>query len=155
MKTNQRGFSVIEVMVVMAIVAALSASGLQGWHRWQQRAQLWQTAQQLNHFLLRLRNDANWHNRTHLLTLNKRGESWCLASRSAEGGCLANRRLVFMPEFEGISVEEMTSGLGFYGVHNTAWPGHIILRSQAGRWKVTLSVWGRTRLCELSGEKPC
>ncbi|SMG40811.1 prepilin peptidase dependent protein A [Cedecea sp. NFIX57] len=155
MKINQRGFSVIEVMVVMAIVAVLSAGGLHGWQEWQQRVQLRQTAQQLSHFLSRLRNDANWNNQTHLLALHRFGKSWCLASRAAEENCSENPRLAFTSEFDDIAVEEMTAGLGFYGIRNTTWPGHLILKSKAGRWKVTISVWGRIRLCEMSGDKSC
>lgn len=155
MNINQRGFSVIELMVVIAIVAALSAGGLHGWHQWQQKVQLWQTAQRLSHFLSGLRNDANLNNQTHLLALHQSGKSWCLASRAASENCSSNPRLAFMPEFDDIIVEDMTAGLGFYGVRSTAWPGHIVLKSQAGRWRVTVSVWGRTRLCELSGGKPC
>lgn len=155
MKINQRGFSVIELMVVLAIIAALSAGGLHGWRQWQQKMQLWQTAQQVGHFLSRLRNHANWHNQTHLLALQQREKSWCLTTQATEENCSANPRLAFTPEFGDIAVEDMTAGLGFYGVRNTAWPGHLILKSQAGRWKVTLSVWGRIRLCEISGDKPC
>ncbi|WP_312741743.1 prepilin peptidase-dependent protein [Cedecea neteri] len=155
MQNNQRGFSVIEVMVVMAIVAVLSAGGLHGWHEWQQRVQLRQTAQQLSHFLSRLRNDANWYNRTHLLALHQFGKSWCLTSRAVEENCSGNPNLTFTPEFDDIAVEDMTAGLGFYGIRNTAWPGHLILKNQVGRWKVTLSVWGRIRLCEMSGDKAC
>lgn len=155
MKINQRGFSVIELMVVMTIIATLSAGGLHGWQQWQQKVQLWQTAQQLRHFLSRLRNDANWHNQTHLLVLHQLGKSWCLTSRAAEENCAANPGLTFTPEFGDIVVEEMTAGLGFYGIRNTTWPGHVILKSKAGRWKVTLSVWGRIRLCEMSGDKLC
>lgn len=155
MKSNQRGFSVTEMMVVIVIVATLSAGGFHGWQQWQQKVQLWQTAQQLGHFLSRLRNDANWYNQTHLLALYPRGKSWCLTGRVAEENCSGNPDLTFTPQFDDIAVEEMTVGIGFYGIRNTAWPGHLILKSQAGRWKVTLSVWGRIRVCEMSGGKPC
>ncbi|MBU4680657.1 prepilin peptidase-dependent protein [Cedecea davisae] len=156
MNRTQSGFSLVEMMVVMAIIAVLSAGGFHGWQQWQQRQHLWQTAQQLRHFLAHLRNDANWHNRTHLIKLEQNGESWNLtSSQRLAGRAEDDVRLQFSPEFKGISVEDISSGLGFYGVRNTAWPGHIVLTSAAGKWKVTLSVWGRTRLCEVAEGKPC
>ena len=68
MKT-QRGYTLIETLVAMLILVMLSASGLYGWQYWQQSQRLWQTASQARDYLLYLREDANWHNRDHSISV--------------------------------------------------------------------------------------
>ncbi len=72
MKT-QRGYTLIETLVAMLILVMLSASGLYGWQYWQQSQRLWQTASQARDYLLYLREDANWHNRDHSISVIREG----------------------------------------------------------------------------------
>ena len=70
---KQRGYTLIETLVAMLILVMLSASGLYGWQYWQQSQRLWQTASQARDYLLYLREDANWHNRDHSISLIREG----------------------------------------------------------------------------------
>lgn len=72
MKT-QRGYTLIETLVAMLILVMLSASGLYGWQYWQQSQRLWQTASRARDYLLYLREDANWHNRDHSISVIREG----------------------------------------------------------------------------------
>ncbi len=90
MKT-QRGYTLIETLVAMLILVMLSASGLYGWQYWQQSQRLWQTASQARDYLLYLREDANWHNRDHSISVIREGTLWCLVS-SAAGAKESKRR---------------------------------------------------------------
>jgi prepilin peptidase dependent protein A len=156
MKTKQSGFSLIEMMVVMVIVAMLSAGGVYGWQQWQQQQRLRITTQQIRHLLEQLRGDANWNNRDHLLAVKRSGKSWCLGSKLiAEGGCNASHRWSLLQPFADVDITDTTSGMGFYGLKNTAWPGHITLQSSAGKWLVILSTQGRIRVCEVKGSNKC
>lgn len=156
MKRNEQGYSLTEMMLVMTIVAALSAGGLYGWQRWQQQQRLWQTACQVRDFFEQLREDANWHNRDHKLWLKREGGSWCLGSEAAkEKICRAGAKGQIVPRWPEAEVTEITPGLGFYGQRNTAWPGHLLLRSPAGEWRIIISVWGRIRLCPGGGSHSC
>lgn len=158
MKTKQRGFSLMEVMLVMIIVVTLSAGGIFGWQKWLQHQQLWITQQKIRSFLEQLRSDANWHNRNHLLVILRSEKKWCLASSTyvaTYAGCEGNTRRALLQPHPDVDIVNMTAGLGFYGQRNTAWPGHLALRSQAGEWNIIISVWGRIRACEVSGAKKC
>ncbi|MGB7800726.1 prepilin peptidase-dependent protein [Buttiauxella sp.] len=156
MKTKQHGFSLIEMMVVMVIVAMLSAGGVYGWQQWQQQQRMSITTQQIRHLLEQLRSDANWHNRDHLLTVNRTGKKWCLSSKLIDANqCLSEGRWRMLQPFADVDIGEVTAGLGFYGLRNTAWPGHITLQSAAGKWRVVLSAQGRIRVCEVIGSNKC
>lgn len=48
----------------------------------------------------------------------------------------------------------MTAGIGFYGLRNSAWAGHILLQSDGGAWRIVVSNWGRIRLCREGGIMP-
>jgi len=156
MKTKQRGFSLIEMMVVMVIVAMLSAGGLFGWQQWQQQQRLRITTQQIRNLLEQLRSDANWHNRDHLISVKYAGKTWCLSSKLVEENqCHSDGRWRLSQYFSDVDITGITAGLGFYGLKNTAWPGHITLQSPAGKWRVVLSAQGRIRVCEMSGSDKC
>lgn len=153
---KQQGYTLIEMLVAMLIMVSLSATGLYGWQQWQQQQRLWQTACQLRDYLLQLREDANWRNRDHILTAVKEGSSWCLVSSvAAQPSCMPRSTLVFTPLWRDVSLAEITPSLAFYGLRNTAWAGHIRLKSGAGEWRVVVSPWGRIRLCERNETDAC
>ncbi len=156
MKRKLRGFSLVEVMLVMAIIVTLGAGGIHGWQKWRQQQRLWITVQQVRNLLQQLRSDANWRNVEHLLNLSRSGTRWCLSSRlAADKPCESASRWGLAQAFSEVEVIEITAGLGFYGTRNTAWPGHLILRSPAGEWRVILSAWGRIRICKKDEAKKC
>ncbi len=156
MKRKQLGFSLAEVMLVMAIIVTLSTGGVYGWQKWQQQQRLWITVQQSRSFLQQLRSDANWKNEERLLRLSRSGSRWCLSSHlAADSRCKSASRWHLPQPFAEVDIVEMTAGVGFYGIRNTAWPGHLILRSPAGEWKIILSAWGRIRACKTGEAKKC
>ncbi|ELQ6215872.1 prepilin peptidase-dependent protein [Cronobacter dublinensis] len=156
MNRKQQGYSFIEVMVVLVIVISMSAAGVYGWQRWQQQQRLWQTAQQTRDFLEQLREDANWRNVDHKLWLQRDPQGWCLGTQASGGQtCRKGTKNQFSPSWPEVDVSEMTPGLAFFGLRNTAWPGHLILRNGAGEWRIIISVWGRIRLCEPGEETSC
>ena len=155
MKRKQRGFSLAEVMLVMGIIVTLSAGGIHGWQQWQQQQRLWITVQRVRGFLQQLRSEANWKNVDHLLRLSHSGSRWCLTSHLApDSQCKSASRWQLVQPFAEVEME-MTAGAGFYGIRNTAWPGHLILRSSAGEWQIILSAWGRIRTCKTGEAKKC
>ena len=146
---RERGYTLIETLAAVALVLILSATGLYGWRSWQQEQRLWQTASALRDYLIYLRNDANWHNRDRRLRVNRTAQRWCLTADDAVlEGCPAGNPAVFQPEWEEVSLSKMTPNLAFFGLRNTAWAGSLAIASEAGRWTVVVSNWGRIRLCE-------
>lgn len=145
----------MELMIIMIIVAILSMGGISSWQKGYNHQKLWQTAQQLSHFLIMIRNQSWWNNRNYLLILQSNDDGWCISAQHQDKYCAKENPLQFLPRYKEVKVVEITRGLGFYGIHNTAWPGHIILESKGEQWKVILSVWGRIRLCPLSRERVC
>ncbi|MBE4853111.1 prepilin peptidase-dependent protein [Enterobacter cloacae complex sp. P40RS] len=151
---NEHGFTLTETLIAISLVVILSATGLSGWDRWQQRQRLWQTACQVRDFLVFLRNDANRHNREHTIALQSDGENACLVS-SAASGCDSASPFAMKPLWPGIAMGDITPSLGFYGLRDTAWAGHIRVESRAGTWWVIVSNGGRIRLCNAAGEAGC
>ena len=134
MKT-QRGYTLIETLVAMLILVMLSASGLYGWQYWQQSQRLWQTASQARDYLLYLREDANWHNRDHSISVIREGTLWCLVSSAAGANtCHGSSPLVFVPRWPEVEMSDLTPSLAFFGLRNTAWAGHIRFKNSTGEW---------------------
>lgn len=152
---KQRGFTLIETMVVITLLAILGAAGFSGWQRWQQQQRLWQTAWQVRNFLFWLRDDANGDNRNHLLALGQENGSWCLFSSTSAARCRTEGAFSLYAAWPEVTVADMTSGLGFYGLRNTAWPGHIRLLSPAGEWRIVVSEQGRIRMCSTQDGAAC
>lgn len=152
---KQRGYTLIETLVAMTLLAILGAAGLSSWVRWQQQQHLWQTAWQVRNFLFWLRDDANGDNRNHLLEKGQENDGWCLFSMSSAARCRADNPYALSAPWPEVTVAELTSGLGFYGLRNTAWPGHIRLRSPAGEWQVVVSEQGRIRMCRAQDGAAC
>jgi len=151
MNKTIHGFSLIEMMIVMLVIAILSSGVIYGFQQWQHHQRLWQTTHQLSQFLHHLRHDANEFNRDHVLTLWQRHDQWCLTTQLyTDKPCVTTSQWQFIPRFKDVSISEITPGLGFYGVMNTAKPGHIILNNAAGQRKIILSVWGRIRTHTLA-----
>lgn len=153
---REQGYTLIEMMVALSLMCILSAGGLYGWQSWQQQQRLWQTAVQVRDYLIMLRNDANWHRRDRLPHLELTGQGWCLNAVSPElTGCTPQNVYVLNPQWPEVTLSEMTPAVGFYGLRNTAWPGHLTLKSAAGSWTLIISGWGRIRLCKGSSNEAC
>ncbi|HHC4716260.1 TPA: prepilin peptidase-dependent protein [Escherichia albertii] len=153
---KQRGYTLIETLVAMLILVMLSASGLYGWQYWQQSQRLWQTASQARDYLLYLREDANWRNRDHTISVIREGTSWCLVSAAAGANtCHTRSPLVFSPHWPEVEVSNITPSLTFFGLRNTAWAGHIRLKNSLGEWWLVVSAWGRIRLCQRGETEEC
>lgn len=152
---KEHGFTLIETMVAVALIVILSGIGLTGWQSWQAQQRLWQTALQVRHFLEMLRDDANWHSRERLVQAVRLGDTWCLHALEQQAGCTTDSPYVMHPVWPEVSLVEITPSLGFYGLRNTAWGGHIQVASAAGEWRIVVSGWGRIRMCGQVAEESC
>lgn len=118
---REHGYTLIETLVTMVVVVILGASGLYGWQSWQQQQRLWQTACQVRDYLVLLRDDANWHNRDRVLSVDRSAEGWCLSVSGSTNDCSVSNAFTLQPLWPEVSLSAMTPGLGFYGLRNTAW----------------------------------
>ncbi|WP_434670257.1 prepilin peptidase-dependent protein [Klebsiella sp. B345] len=152
---RQRGYTLIETLITLALMLILSAGALYGWQSWQQQQRLWQTANQVRDYLVLLRDDANWHNRNRLLSVVQHADGWCLSAMEATANCTPATPFILLPRWPEVSLSHITPGLGFYGLRNSAWAGHIRLQSAGGSWNIIVSNWGRIRLCRNEETASC
>lgn len=130
----------------MVIATTLMLGGVMGWRHWQQQQRLNASARQIQHFLLRLRNEANWHNQQRLLWQIS-GKPWCLGS-GPKTQCGQKQRRTLAASWEEISLLSLTNGMGFYGRRNVAKPGRIVIASEAGERHIIVSSRARVRICQ-------
>lgn len=63
--------------------------------------------------------------------------------------------LCVTPDWRDVVLADITPSLAFFGLRNTAWAGHIVLKNAAGEWRLVVSSWGRIRLCERNEAATC
>lgn len=138
---KQQGYTLLETLIAMLIVAALGASGLYGWQRWQQQQRLWQTAIQVRDYLLQLREDANWRNRDHVISVIRDGTSWCFVSSAAsQTTCRPASSLVFTSPWDDVEMAEITPSLAFFGLQQYGM-GRTYTPEKYGRGMARGGVW--------------
>jgi len=153
---KQQGYTLIETLVAVMLVITLSAAGVHGWQGFQAHQRLWQTAWQVRDYLELLRDDANGHNRDHVISVTREGNGWCLISSvNNDAGCSARNPFAMKPLAADVALVNITPTLKFYGLRNTAWAGHILVRNTAGAWQIIVSKWGRIRMCQQTSEASC
>lgn len=142
MKTS--GFTLTELLIVMVIASIVTLGATGSWLHWQQLQRLDDSARQVQHFLLRLRAEANEHN-SQLLLWRSGKKVWCIGS-GPPLPCATSSRILPAPWAE-VSLHALTEGMGFYGRRNVAKPGRIVLRGAAGERHIFVSSRGRVRIC--------
>ncbi|TAI97607.1 prepilin peptidase-dependent protein [Pectobacterium versatile] len=152
---QQRGFTLLELLVVLTIVALMAGGGLHGWIQYQQAIRLEQSAQQLLDFLSRVQANAYWHNETRTAKLIPQGELWCMVAgqneKQAEDTCRENHPRQFVRRTQDVVLAKFTSNVfTFFGLRNAAQAGHISLSNSAGQLRLIISVRGRMRMCSES-----
>ncbi|MBQ4772314.1 prepilin peptidase-dependent protein [Pectobacterium versatile] len=152
---QQRGVTLLELLVVLTIVVLMAGGGLHGWIQYQQAIRLEQSAQQLLDFLSRVQANAYWHNETRTAKLIPQGELWCMVAgqneKQAEDTCRENHPRQFVRRTQDVVLAKFTSNVfTFFGLRNAAQAGHISLSNSAGQLRLIISVRGRMRLCSES-----
>ncbi|MBD0846563.1 prepilin peptidase-dependent protein [Pectobacterium versatile] len=152
---QQRGVTLLELLVVLTIVALMAGGGLHGWIQYQQAIRLEQSAQQLLDFLSRVQANAYWHNETRTAKLIPQGELWCMVAgqneTQAEDTCRENHPGQFVRRTQDVVLAKFTSNVfTFFGLRNAAQAGHISLSNSTGQLRLIISVRGRMRLCSES-----
>ena len=145
---NRAGFTLPELLIVMTIASMLMAGAVGGWQQWQQTQRLNASARQIQHFLLRLRSETNWHNRQALLWKTD-GASWCLGSGPVQASCHGRQRRTLTAPWPAIKIASLTEGMGFYGRRNVAKPGRIVIVGAAGVRHILLSSTARFAIVRM------
>ncbi|WP_280118825.1 prepilin peptidase-dependent protein [Rahnella sp. ChDrAdgB13] len=146
-RTGEQGMSLIEMMVVVVIVAMCALWGMHSWRGYQQALKLEQHAQRLRLYLYGVQTGANNYNRSAILWVMS-GKGGCVGTGQRAADCKAAGSKVFTvddPEIELLDFSD--NATGFYGLRNSAMPGHLTLKNAAGSLRIVLSARGRLRIC--------
>lgn len=142
---QQHGVTLIELLIVISVVAILSVSGIHSWQNYQQELKLEVSSQQMLAFLTHLQSEANQYNREISLWV-RRYPNWCIGRKGLAEECNTRVTGIFTPPYADILLSDFNN-IKFYGLRNTAMPGHLTLVNSSGRIRVALSGRGRLRLC--------
>lgn len=138
------GFILAEWLIALTIVALTSAVGMRQLSLLLAHRQLVERAYQLREFLFQLRTEALLLHRSWVLEREvSAGEARLVARNPATG---AVRRPPF--DWRVVHFTEISAGSpGFYGQHQGAMAGHLVLQNRAGQIRVVISARSRIRLC--------
>lgn len=150
MREVQRGYTLLEVLLVCGVLALLAAAALPFWlPRYQQQRMLTESLR-LQAYLLALREQAFRSNGTRLIRLHRCADtvSACLVWQ-AQDDCRSASAFVPLAPLQ--LATQSASAAGFYGLRNTARPGHVRLSEGQRASRVIWSAQGRVRLCAEYG----
>ncbi|AFJ45927.1 prepilin peptidase dependent protein A [Shimwellia blattae DSM 4481 = NBRC 105725] len=148
MTDNQQGHSLMELLIVMLIIV-LTATGGYSWYQWQGHQQLRHSASALRDFLQYQRDRANGFNQEIVLRMGRGPGGDCVVAGTAGHipACDTAGIHGYRPQSAGVKLLALSPGVAFFGLRNTAWPGHVVLAGRAGQARVVISAFGRIRLC--------
>lgn len=134
--------------MVMMMAALLAGGGGYSWLEYRRALLLEQNARQLLNFFARVQADAYWRNETRRIWLKRHDGRWCAVTNDTRSDCPPDGVSAFSRSVQEVELAGGTgSNFAFYGLRNSAQPGHVTLTSAAGRIRLVLSVRGRLRLC--------
>lgn len=152
-----RGYSQLELVMVLALLSLLAFGGLQGWQQWKQQQQLSLTAQQLQNFLLGVRQQAQWYQQGLRLWVIESSTDWCVLASEvppAITNCPVFEELGWQAPFPAIRFRGMRGQPMLHGRRDRALAGSIEFGSHNQRMRVVISSQGRIRSCRV-GDKAC
>ncbi|MEG2830052.1 MAG: prepilin-type N-terminal cleavage/methylation domain-containing protein [Edwardsiella sp. (in: enterobacteria)] len=149
MGETQRGYTLLETMLVCGLLAMLAAAALPFWLPRRDQQRMLVEGQRLQTYLLTLREQAFRSNGVRPILFRRgRGGEACLVVQPQDD-CRA--AAAFMPIAPLRLEAQMSSDAGFYGLRNTARPGHLSLSDERRAVRVIWSAQGRVRLCAEYG----
>ena len=159
---QQKGFSLIELLIAMMIIALLATIGMNGWQDFKARNELANTSRQLLAFLNEVKIYANTYNQNQAIHLfNLPNNQWCLAVTPETRPLACDTPFHFVPQSQHVYIAGLTDKtmLSFYGRRSTAQSGTLRLSNDIGESRIIISTRGRIRFCSyrtyLSGFIEC
>lgn len=138
MRTQQRGFQLLELVLVLALIAVAAAIGAGAWSEWTSRYHLYLATDALNACLQSARTGAMTQNaavevqvQAHRYSMSLRGEEPVLWRR-------------FPKDVE--VVKAPSRAVAFYSRGNAAPAGSFVLQGRGGQVKLVVSPSGRVRV---------
>ncbi|AIJ08910.1 MULTISPECIES: prepilin-type N-terminal cleavage/methylation domain-containing protein [Edwardsiella] len=149
MREAPRGYTLLEVMLVCGVLAMLAAAALPLWLPRRDQQRMLAEGLRLQTYLLTLREQAFRSNGGRPILFRRgRGGVACLVAQPQDD-CRA--AAAFIPIAPLRLEAQMSADAGFYGVRNTARPGHLRLSDERRAVRVIWSAQGRVRLCAEYG----
>ncbi|AOV97774.1 peptidase [Edwardsiella hoshinae] len=148
MQGGQRGYTLLETLLVCALLALLAGGVTPLWMERRTAERLWSETLRLQRYLLALRDQAFHGNAARPLWLRRTQGVDCLVVRAGDD-CRAAAAFVPAPPLR--LTAQLSPLAGFYGLRNTAQPGHVRLSDARQATRVIWSAQGRVRVCAEQG----
>ncbi|NUF48667.1 prepilin-type N-terminal cleavage/methylation domain-containing protein [Gilliamella sp. ESL0250] len=157
---QDRGFSLLELLIAICISAIFAIIGIRHWHEQQLRDELAYTTKQLAYFLYEVQIKASSKNENYII--HQFTSPWCITITHDEKPCSCSEGvLYFMKPDNSVEISELSNNKSAFilGRRNMAQTMSFQLKNKIGTSRVLVSLIGRIRFCAensyITGLPPC
>ncbi|HEF8771125.1 prepilin-type N-terminal cleavage/methylation domain-containing protein [Providencia manganoxydans] len=143
---QEKGFTLIEILVVIFICSLVLLPALYGWQQQQQRTRLIDAARQVAVFIYSHLMESIYLNQHRILLINNAQGNWSITIKDA----VTNQQIAMLSsaQFNNIEMKSATrTSVNLYGKQGTSHAFRIELINDFGQMTVFMSAAGRIRGC--------
>lgn len=149
-RKNCDGFCLLEWLIVIVMLTTMSVMGVDRWQEIKQRIELENETLSLFAFIQQIQYNAIFENKIGTIRLVQDNKGWSFVADEVKIQPVhKNAAMYYRIANSVLASINVKNGeaFSFYGQHNTAEPGSIILQNKQGVTQIIVSTKGRLRYC--------